>query len=147
MSGSGRVDVVFYDRRNDGRDIMTDAYLATSTDDGETFTNRRLSSESFDSRVGPIVSELHGTDFGTRLGLDSWGNTVVAAWTDTREGSSADGQQDIGTTKVTLAEDPPILARWPVILGLFLVGAAALVMALKQARRPSVPDEKEAVTA
>ena len=147
VSGSGRVDVVFYDRRNDGRDIMTDAYLATSTDDGETFTNRRLSSESFDSRVGPIVSELHGTDFGTRLGLDSWGNTVVAAWTDTREGSSADGQQDIGTTKVTLAEDPPILARWPVIIGLFLVGAAALVMALKQARRPSVPDEKEAVTA
>ena len=147
VSGSGRIDVVFYDRRNDQRDILTDAYLATSTDDGETFTNRRLSSESFNSRVGPQVSELHGTDFGTRLGIDSWGNNVVAAWTDTREGSEADGQQDIGTTKVTLAEDTPFLARWPVILGLFVIGGAALVLALREGKSPPVAEEKETVSA
>lgn len=147
VSGNGRVDVVFYDRRNDARDILTDAYLATSADGGDTFTNRRLSSESFSSEVGPIVSELHGTDFGTRLGIDSWGNTVVAAWTDTREGSEADGQQDIGTVKVTLAEDIPFLARWPVIVGLFVVGVAALVLALREGKQPPVAEEKEAVSA
>ncbi len=147
VGGGGRVDVVFYDRRNDAQDVLTDVYLATSTDGGDTFTNRRLTSESFDSRVGPIVSELHGTDFGTRIGIDSWGNTIVAAWTDTREGSEADGQQDIGVSKVTLAEDAPFLGKWPVILVLFLVGAAALVLALKQGRRPPVPEEKEAVSA
>jgi hypothetical protein len=147
VNRSGRVDVVFYDRRNDSRDIMTDVYLATSTDGGETFTNRRLTSEPFDSRVGPIVSELHGTDFGTRLGIDSWGNNVVAAWTDTRQGSDADGKQDIGTVKVTLAEQPPFLGRWPVILLLFLVGAAALGLALREGRQPPVAEEKEAVPA
>ena len=126
VSDSGRVDVLFYDRRRDTRNILTDVFLASSDDKGRTFTNRRVSSEAFDSRVGPSASLLHGTDFGTKLGLDSWGNEAVAAWTDTREGTEADAAQDVGTTRITLAEDPPLLGRWPVILVLFLVGAAAL---------------------
>jgi hypothetical protein len=125
--GGGRVDVLFLDRRRDPRNIMTDAELATSSDGGKTFTNRRVSSTSFDSRVGPSVDALHGTDFGTKLGLDAWSNKVVAAWTDTRNGSQADGKQDIGTTRVTLAASPPFLGKWPVILVLFLVGVGALV--------------------
>ncbi len=147
VGGGGRVDVLFYDRRHDSRDIMTDVYLASSTDGGQTFTNRRITSEPFDSRIGPIVSELHGTDFGTRLGLDSWGDTTVAAWTDTREGSMADGQQDIATSRISLPSDPPFLGRRPVILVLFVVGGASLVMALRQGRPLAVPEEKEAVQA
>ena len=130
VSDDGRVDVLFYDRRRDQRNILTDVFLASSDDKGRMFTNRRVSSTSFDSRVGPSASLLHGTDFGTKLGLDSWSNRVLAAWTDTREGTEADASQDIGTTRVTLAEDPPFLGRWPVILVLFLVGAAALAGAL-----------------
>jgi hypothetical protein len=146
VSSSGRVDIVFYDRRRDSRNIMTDTFLATSTDRGETFTNRRLTSESFSSGVGPKVSELHGNDFGTKLGVDSWGNTVVAAWTDTREGSTADDQQDIGTTRVTLASGAPFLGTWPVILVLFVVGVGALIEALREGRMaPAQPEEpKEA---
>ncbi|MGH9225080.1 MAG: sialidase family protein [Acidimicrobiales bacterium] len=143
VSDTGRVDIVFYDRRRDERNIMTDAFLASSTDGGKTFTNRRLTSEPFDSGVGPIVSLLHGNDFGTKLGLDSWGDTVVAAWTDTREGSKADDQQDIGTTRVSLASDPPFLGSWPVILLLFVVGAGALVVALRQGRTAPVEPEEE----
>ncbi|MDQ4096542.1 MAG: glycoside hydrolase, partial [Actinomycetota bacterium] len=135
-----RVDVLFYDRRRDTRNIMTDATLATSTDGGRTFTNRRVSSESFDSRVGPIVSLTHGTDFGTKLGLESWDNKVVAAWTDTREGTEADGAQDIATSRITLAEDPPFLARWPVILVLFVVGASALLAARREAQKAPEPE-------
>ena len=130
VSDDGRVDVLFYDRRRDQRNIMTDVFLASSTDDGKSFTNRRVSSTSFDSRVGPSASLLHGTDFGTKLGLDSWGNHALAAWTDTREGSEADAAQDIGTSRITLAETPPFIGRWPVILVLFLIGAVALAGAL-----------------
>jgi hypothetical protein len=147
VSDDGRVDVLFYDRRRDPRNILTDVFLASSDDQGRTFTNRRVSSTSFDSRVGPSASLLHGTDFGTKLGLDSWGNHALAAWTDTREGTEADAAQDIGVTKVTLAEDPPFLARWPVILALFVVGAGALAGALlgPAEREPEpAPASKEA---
>ena len=147
VSEDGRVDVLFYDRRRDQRNILTDVFLASSDDKGGTFTNRRVTSESFDSRVGPSVSLLHGADFGTKLGLDSWGNQALAAWTDTREGNEADAAQDIATSRITLAEDPPWLGRWPVILLLFVVGAVALAGAtLRPAGREAapVPAPKEA---
>jgi hypothetical protein len=141
VNEDGRVDVVFYDRRRDTRNILTDVFLGTSTDGGETFTNRRLTSEAFDSGIGPSVSLLHGVDFGTKLGIDSSGNTVVAAWTDTRQGSKADDRQDIGTVRVTLADETPFLGSWPVILGLFVIGAAALATALRQGARPEPASE------
>lgn len=145
VTSSGRVDVLFYDRRRDPRNIMTDVELATSTDGGRTFTNRRISSTSFSSRIGPIVSELHGADFGTKLGLDTWDSKLVTAWTDTREGSEADGAQDIGTARVTLAAATPFLGKWPVIVLLFLVGAGALVLAMRDGTRAAPAEEtKEA---
>jgi hypothetical protein len=140
VNGDGRVDVLFYDRRADTRNIMTEVFLASSTDDGESFTNRVVSSQSFDSRVGPSASLLHGTDFGTKLGLDSWSNNVAAAWTDTREGTEADAAQDIGVTTVTLAEEVPFLGRWPVILILFAIGGASLAGALFSPRTPPGAD-------
>ena len=143
VSDDGRVDVLFYDRRRDPRNIFTDAQLASSDDKGRTFTNRRLSSKSFDSRVGPSVSPEHGTDFGTRLGLDSWGNTAVAAWTDTREGSATDAAQDIATTQLSLAEDVPLLGRWQAILVLLVIGAAALAAALLWTPRPVATEAAE----
>jgi hypothetical protein len=146
VSDDGRVDVLFYDRRRDSRNIMTDVVLASSTDGGRTFTNRRVSSESFSSKIGPIVSELHGVDFGTKLGLDSQANQVVAAWTDTREGSEADGAQDIGTARVILPEDPPLLGSWPVIVALFVIGAGSLLLALRVGA-PGHPAAEEKETA
>ena len=142
VNSSGRVDVLFYDRRRDKQNVMNDVELATSTDGGKTFTNRRVSSESFSSDVGPSVSTLHGTDFGTKLSLDDWDDHLVAAWTDTREGSPADGQQDIGMTRISLAQSTPFFGQWPVILVLFVIGAAALVLAMREARKPGGPVEQ-----
>jgi hypothetical protein len=147
IGGGNRVNVVFLDRRRDPRNIMTDAELATSTDGGKTFTNRRISSQSFDGTIGPMVSELTGADFGTHLGLDSWGNHVVAAWTDTREGSQADGQQDIGTTHVTFPATEPFLGQPVVIIVLFVVGAVSLALALREAQRPEPTEVKETAKA
>lgn len=95
VAPGGRVDVLFYDRRLDPGNVMTDAYLATSGDKGATFTNLRVSSQSFDSYVGPVFDDTYGADFGTRVGLDSIDDSAYAVWTDTRLGDLDDGRQDI----------------------------------------------------
>lgn len=95
VAPDGRVDVLFYDRRNDPDNVMTDAYLATSSDKAASFTNLRISSASFDSSVGPVFDDTYGADFGTRVGLDSINSGAFAVWTDTRLGSLDDGRQDI----------------------------------------------------
>lgn len=100
-SGTGRVDVVFLDRRRDPANVMTDAYLASSADGGRSFHNRRLSSTAFDSRVGPGNATYPGTDLGSRLGVSSDSGTVLAAWTDTRYGTQDTGRQDIITARVS----------------------------------------------
>lgn len=136
VAGSGRIDVIFYDRREDPRNIAQRVSLASSDDDGQTWNNRALSTVAFDSRVGPSASIDHGTDFGTRLGLDTSTGRLAAAWTDTREGSEADAAQDVATISVRLAEPMAFLGRLPVIVVLFLVGAAALLVALRSPVQP-----------
>ena len=95
VAPAGRVDVLFYDRRNDPANVATDAYLASSDDGGRTFANVRISSESFSSEVGPTFGPAYGTDFGTRLGLDSTDGESYATWTDTRLGNEDNGRQDV----------------------------------------------------
>lgn len=100
VAPNGRIDVLFLDRRRDPRNVRTDAFLASSADDGESFDNVRLSSRSFDSRVGPRTVPYLEPDLGSRLGLASDDDEILAAWTDTRLGSEATGRQDIVGTPV-----------------------------------------------
>ena len=95
VAPGGRVDVLFLDRRRDALDVMNDATLASSSDSGRTFANLRLSSHSFDSRVGPSTPPRVGVDFGSRLGLVSGDGSSFAAWTDSRMGDLDTGRQDI----------------------------------------------------
>lgn len=144
-NGEGRVLVLYYDRRNDRQDVLTEVSLASSTDNGDTFpSDLVVSSSSFDSRIGPPAGDYDGTDLGGRLGLDAWHNRAAAAWTDTREGSEADGAQDIGTTQITLGESPPA-AAWALILVLFGVGAVSLFLALRRPSAPPVDEPKQGV--
>ncbi len=104
VAPGGRVDVLFYDRRLDPADVLTDAFLASSQDNGATFTNQRVSSMPFDSRVGPVFNLFDETveaDFGTRTGLHSTDGAASAVWTDTRLGSLDDGRQDVFTATVS----------------------------------------------
>ncbi|MDP9019936.1 MAG: glycoside hydrolase [Actinomycetota bacterium] len=100
VAPDGRVDVLFYDRRADPANVMTQAYLASSTDAGASFTNVPVSSAAFSSEVGPSFGELYGTDFGTRVGLASDEGDAVATWTDTRLGDRDSGRQDVFATTV-----------------------------------------------
>lgn len=146
VAPGGRVDVVFYDRRRDPTNVMTDVTLATSTDGGRSWKNTRLSDRSFDSRVGPVADARFMADFGSRLGLVSARERTYAAWADTRFGSDTTGRQDIAFVAVRPTAESFILSRWPVLiglaaLGLFALGLTALVGAWRRTspRRP-LPD-------
>jgi len=125
VSPDGRVDVLFLDRRRDRKDVMTDATLASSHDHGKSFTNKRISTKSFDSRVGSSASEILPIDFGSRLGLLAENGRSLAAWTDTRLGSADTGRQDIFSAAYTVPDPPGGLASLWAIGGLLL---AALML-------------------
>lgn len=126
VAPDGRVDVLFYDRRDDADDVRTEVYLASSDDGEGTFANRRVSSQPFDSRVGPTFGEDYGTDLGTRLGLTSTDAGAYAAWTDTRLGDQNTGRQDVFGAEVDLGGGGLLSGPVLLVAGLMLAGAAIL---------------------
>ncbi len=134
-----RVSIVFLDGRNDpGAKKKLDAYLATSTDGGKSFTNVRLSTKSFDDDIGPTFGVEYGIDFGTRLGLAHGGGKLYAAWVDTSAGSTATGRQDVNSATVTLpTEGPRTLVLGVIAVVLLGLGAAGLLRARSGRGTPS----------
>ena len=130
VAPDGRVDVLYLDRR----DAMTDAMLAASDDRGSSFHTVRLSSRSFDARIGPRAAARLPVDAGTRLGLDSGDERSIAAWTDTRLGTTDTGRQDVFAAAYD-APVPPLPARPAAIAALALLAVAFTVLAIRAGRR------------
>lgn len=128
VAPGGRVDVLFLDRRRDPSNLTMDAYLAFSEDDGRSFENLRVSSAPFDSRVGFSANPKVEADFGSRLGISSLDDVILAAWTDTRVGTQDTARQDIAAAPVELStEKTPSIARVPVVAGLLCLAALCLL--------------------
>lgn len=138
VAPNGRVDILFLDRRNDPQhDVLTDAYLATSMDDGRTFRDLRVSSTSFDSRIGSSASADLPIDFGTRLGLASRDDEAYAVWTDSRFGDASTARQDVLGARVTF---PDTTNGGRVVAAVvLLVGAALCLGAALGLRRRATP--------
>jgi len=108
LAPGGRLDVLYYDRRDDPRDVRNEVSLQSSLDGGRTFGPRlRVSDHSFDSRIG-FGSERGLPDLGSRLGLVSSDSQAIAAWSDTRAGSAASNKQDIAQAAVRFSERPTV---------------------------------------
>ncbi len=61
VAPSGRVDVVFYDRRNDPADRLLDVYAGISFDGGVTFKNKRITDNSMNTGMGrPFIGDYIG---------------------------------------------------------------------------------------
>jgi hypothetical protein len=103
VAPNGRVDAIFYDRRNDPKNIKNDVFYTYSANGGsDVAPNIRLTSASSDSRSGQryLVPSAKGlVEFGARLALLSEPSRALAAWTDTRN-ASATPYQDIFATEV-----------------------------------------------
>lgn len=108
VAPDGRLDVVYYDRRADPDDVMTDVSLQSSTDGGKSFTSRRsLSDTPFSSGIG-YGSERDLADLGSRIGLLSQATRTLAVWSDTRAGTVASGKQDLVRAIAVFSDTRPI---------------------------------------
>ena len=93
VAPDGRVDIAFYDRRDDPNDYLLNRYYAGSTDGGMTFVNVRVSDVSSDPAVfPPFIGEYHQ--------IASTSKAAHPAWTDMRNGKPGDQNEDIYTATV-----------------------------------------------
>ena len=101
VAPNGRVDVAWYDSRNDptvdleaadGGSQFHDVYYSYSDDEGRTWSrNERITDRIIDRRIGPFdVGDIQGT-----LGVASSDQGAYIAWDDTRNGSEETQSQDI----------------------------------------------------
>lgn len=136
VAPGGRLDVSYYDRRDDPRDVRNHVSVQSSFDGGESFTAHvKVTDRSFDSRIG-AGSENGLPDIGSRIALASRPDAVLAAWTDTRAGTVDSNKQDIAFARAAV-DDAGGLPDWAQTLlavagvGLLLGGAALLVLAAR----------------
>lgn len=137
VAASGRLDVVYYDRRGDRSNRMNEVSFQASLDHGRTFGSRlRLSDRRFDSRVG-IGGEQGLAELGTRLSVASTDAQAVAAWADARAGNVASNKQDIARAVVAFSSPSSGSRPLPSWLGaaLVLCGLAVVAAALASRRR------------
>jgi hypothetical protein len=142
VAPDGRLDVVYYDRREDPDNLLNEVSLQSSTDAGATFTpSLQLSSQPFDSRIG-FGSERGLPDLGSRLGLVTGDDRAVAVWTDTRAGTEDSNKQDLARAVVDFPPDDPArdlaagVLRYGGVL-LVVAGSALALLAVQRRRRPA----------
>jgi len=126
VAPNGRLDVVYYDRRADRRDVMNEVSFQFSSDGGKTYSPRvRLSDKAFSSRIG-FGHDRGLPDIGSRLGLLSTDSRALAIWTDTRAGTVYSNKQDLAQGIVAFS-DPPRLSD--AVESILRYGGIALALA------------------
>lgn len=99
VAPDGRVDVVFYDRGGDHRDVLAEVRLASSWDTGRSFSTATVSDRPFDSGIG--LGSVQGIPLlGSQLAVVSEPGRALAFWADTRQGSVASNVQDLAVALV-----------------------------------------------
>ncbi len=153
VAPDGRLDVLYYDRRADEKNIMNEVSFQSSFDAGKTFTDSvQLSTEAFDSRIGYGAKEGL-PDLGSRLGLLSDDRRAIGLWTDTRAGTPGTQKQDLAAAQVAFSKpsrftDPEEGALRYGGLGLGVLGLAVLALWMRGSggRRSRARPEPEPAT-
>jgi hypothetical protein len=79
---NGYLSIVFYDNRNCSA-TEAEAWMAYSTDGGETFTDLKVSDVTFTPSPIPLMAQKYMGDY---LAIDAFGGKTFPCWTDTRTG-------------------------------------------------------------
>ncbi len=140
VAPDGRLDVIYYDRRADSRNVLNDVTLQSSFDEGRSFTRSlRLSDQSFDARIGSGLASL-----GSRLALLSTDSEALAVWSDTRAGTSTSHKQDLARQLVSVDRTTRLSTplRSALRYGGLAVGVVGVILMVAAARgrpRPRAP--------
>lgn len=153
VAPNGRIDVAWYDWRNDITDPAPDApygglqdvYYTYSTDRGRTWAkNLKVTDRAIDRRIGVWGNNI---DLRGPIGLVSTNDRADISWDDSRNGGSESQSQDIYFTRVRFSaggdggvdRGVPDLA-WAVggaAVALALAGLALFVATRRASRAPS----------
>lgn len=79
----GAIYVLYYSSQNDPENLLTEAFIATSLDNGTSFSCKNISTESFDPH-GIVVA---GSYMGDYISIATSKNGLVGVWTDGRSGN------------------------------------------------------------
>lgn len=100
VAPDGVVSISFFDTRQDPHHRVIDVYLAQSIDHGHSFLkNIRVTTQSWDPKVGAPVDEFGSLFIGDYQGLAADDSFVHPFWNDTRT-----GRQEIFTASVPSAQ-------------------------------------------
>ncbi len=77
------IHILYYSSQNDPENLLTEAFIATSMDNGRSFSCKNISTESFDPH-GILVG---GSYMGDYISITTSKNGLVGVWTDGRSGN------------------------------------------------------------
>ena len=137
VAPNGRLDVAWFDTRDDPGVTANDVYHSSSTDNGNTWSkNTRVTDRSIDRRFGPFAANF---DLNGPPALASVDSYTLIGWDDTRFGDPTTETQDIFTSAVQYSEvggeSRALSYVFAGVLGLLLVGLILLLGSLATKRR------------
>lgn len=150
LSPQGRIDAIFYDRRQDAENVLNHVFYSSSSDGGATFgSNTRITRYPSNSQIGQqyVGAAAEGQfEIGNRLGLVSAPSAALAAWTDMRNSFPQTTAQDLFTAQLRVPRATGT-AGWARLLGVALIAASAFSIALPTRRQRRTDAAREAAGA
>jgi len=154
VAPDGRVEVAWWDFRNNNGNFANDVYMSTSQDNGATWaSNLRITDQSVGRRTGVWYGNADIRQAPGMVALDA---LTLVAWDDTRNGDKASQTQDIFSSQVQYrpigaGTSSAVLSWLAVACGLGISGLFLLLLAAgkKRADTPSAmpPSERPGVSA
>lgn len=138
VAPNGRLDVAWFDTRDDPGTTSNDVYYASSSDNGATWTdNVRVSDRSINRRIGVYASRF---DLNAPPGIASTDAFALVGWDDTRGFDALTEGQDIMVAAVQYAPIAPAISNLVKyllagVIGLVVVGIAFLGLSVLARRR------------
>lgn len=142
FSPGGRLDAVFYDRRDDPNDELNAVYYTHSGEGEDHFSpNVKLTSATSFSGIGQQYANDSAeglVEFGNRMALLSRDEKVVAAWADTRNSRVGTRAQDVFSTVLDL---PPSSGDRDSLklIGVLVMTAGMVALVAGRLRLPAPP--------
>lgn len=152
VAPNGRLDVVWWDLRNDpGLNFANDVYQSSSTDNGTTWSkNLRVTDRIVDRRIGVFGNNF---DVSAPPGLATSNDYIIVGWDDTRNATPGElgaGTQDLFTAAVQYqavggGTSRAVKVALAGVVGLVATGLVLLAIGLAGRRRGGPPVRETSV--
>lgn len=102
---TGDLAIMYLDSRDDPDNIMVDCYVSYSSDQGETWIDRKASSEQSDLRLNPFTGNAFAGDYS---GIAFHDGIIYPSWVDMRNAGEDITDSDVYTSIVNINAPNPV---------------------------------------